>query len=508
MYSKTYGMTLFGIDAHIVGVETDVGGGLPCFEMSGYLNTEVREAKERVKISIKNSGYDIPPQRIIINFTPANLKKNGTGLDVAVAVGILKSNGIVKGDVDKGIFIGELGFDGSIRAVDGVLAFVLKAKELNYEYIIVPSGNASECMYVDGIDIFEATTLEDVVDFLNKKKELNLTDNKLSEDDSHFDVDFSDICGQFMAKRAALISACGMHNLLLIGSPGSGKSMIAKRIPGILPKLSIDEMTEITKIYSTAGLLKDKMLINKRPFRTPHTNLTEAALVGGGSTPKPGELTLSSKGVLFLDELTRYRTNVLEALRQPLEDRVVTISRNKYSVQYPADCMLVAAMNPCKCGYYPDRQKCQCTDIDIERYIGKISKPIFDRFDISVRTEIVTYDDINSKQKDDIYSTQNMREQVEKVRVIQKKRFSEEKVHFNSEMSDRDINRFCKLGSDEENLMRKIFSKFNLTARGYGKILKVARTIADLDEEENINVNHIAEAAGFRNIYEYRENIL
>ena len=274
MYSKTYGMTLFGIDAHIVGVETDVGGGLPCFEMSGYLNTEVREAKERVKISIKNSGYDIPPQRIIINFTPANLKKNGTGLDVAVAVGILKSNGIVKGDVDKGIFIGELGFDGSIRAVDGVLAFVLKAKELNYEYIIVPSGNASECMYVDGIDIFEATTLEDVVDFLNKKKELNLTDNKLSEDDSHFDVDFSDICGQFMAKRAALISACGMHNLLLIGSPGSGKSMIAKRIPGILPKLSIDEMTEITKIYSTAGLLKDKMLINKRPFRTPHTNLT------------------------------------------------------------------------------------------------------------------------------------------------------------------------------------------------------------------------------------------
>lgn len=504
MYSKTYGMTLFGIDAHIVGVETDVGGGLPCFEMSGYLNTEVKEAKERVKISIKNSGYDIPPQRIIINFMPANLRKNGTGLDVAVAIGILKSNGIIKGCVNNGIFIGELGFDGSIRAVDGVLAFVLKAKELNFEYVIVPSGNGPECVYVDGIDVFEADKLKDVVDFLNDIKKLNPADYKISDNYSYTDVDFSDIHGQYMAKRAALISACGMHNLLLIGSPGSGKSMIAKRIPGILPKLSVYEMTEITKIYSTAGLLRNKTLINRRPFRTPHTNLTEAALVGGGSTPKPGELTLASKGVLFLDELTRFKTNVLEALRQPLEDRVVTVSRNKYTVQYPADCMLVAAMNPCKCGYYPDRHKCQCTDIDIDRYIGKISKPIFDRFDISVRTETVTYDDMNNKDKDNLYSTNSMREQVERVRIIQKERFIDEKINFNSEMSNGNIDRFCKLGSCEGELMREIFSKFNLTARGYVKILKVARTIADLDNKERIDINHISEAAGFRNIYEHR----
>ena len=506
MYCEVFGATVFGLSAYPVRVEVDAGPGLPCFEMSGYLNNEVREARERVKIAIKNSGFKINPQRIVINYSPADIRKHGTGLDLPTAIGLLGSNGFLSNEkLEDIMFIGELGFDGSLRPVRGCMACVFEARKKNFKYAVIPEENRDECFYVKGIHMISAKNLKEITDLLDadtfpEDYRKNYTE-KCENDHTHI-ADFFDIKGQDSAKKATLIAAAGMHNIIYIGSPGSGKSMFAKRIPYILPPMSHEEKLELTKIYSVAGKLKkDSVLINSRPFRAPGQNITETALLGGGHHPEPGEITLASKGVLFLDEMTQYKSAVLEALRQPLEDKSITVSRSVYSVTYPADFMLVAAINPCKCGFYPDRNRCSCSDLDIRRFFGKISGPLYDRFDLRIQTEIVGFTDMfgTPSSVSSSMTTKEMREKVCASHDIQKKRFAGRKTSFNSEMTEQEIKEFCILGPGEMSLMESLYKKMSLTARGCNKILKLARTIADIDGEEKIRCSHISMAAVYRN---------
>ena len=521
MYSEVFGSTFFVLSAFTVRVETDVGSGLPCFEMSGYLTNEVKEAKERVKVAIKNSGFDLCPQRIVINYSPADLRKHGTGLDLPTALGVLAANGLAGSFHFKNtVFIGELGFDGSIREVRGCLPCLMEAEKQGFKNAVIPFANLHESSFVKGLNIYPAKDLKEVIGLISEEKlpkpPPSGSDERVS--DTSEETDFSDIMGQSDVKRATLVAAAGMHNILYIGSPGSGKSMFAKRIPTILPPLSYEEKTELTKIYSVAGKLRSQNnLLSKRPFRSPGQNITEPALLGGGNSPDPGEITLASKGVLFLDELTQYRIHVIEALRQPLEDKKVTVARNRYSITYPADFMLVGAINPCKCGFYPDRLRCRCSDLDIERYFGRISGPMLDRFDIRIYTAPVTFSDMFCCQENPVCtdhtltenehdgtwlqtsSSEKMREQVCMAQEIQEKRFKESGHRFNSEMSESEIKQFCILKSDELQFLEAVFKRLRLTARGCNKILKTARTVADLTGSKDIKKAHIAIAVSFRN---------
>lgn len=499
MYSEVYGSTIFGLHSYVVRVEVDISSGLPCFEMSGLLTSEVREAKERVRIAIKNSGYELKPQRIVLNYSPANIKKSGTGLDLPSAVCILQAFNYIK-DISLSdiMFIGELSFDGSIRKVKGGLPSVIKAKCAGFKKVIIPYENASECFVVRGIEIFVAKNLKDVVLFLNEENNLERAEEvaKINEIKNKASLDFSDICGQSLVVNAASVAVAGFHNFLMIGPPGSGKSMIAKRLKTIMPNLSEEESLYITSIYSIAGLIgENEGLLKERPYRSPGQNISESAMLGGGNNPRPGEVTLASKGVLFLDELTQYKSNVLEALRQPLEDRCVTVSRVSYSMKFNADFMLVGAMNPCKCGYYPDREKCNCSDIDISKYFGKLSTPFLDRFDITVRTKALNLNDFENKET---ISSNTLKERVLVAMQIQKERFKNKNYLFNSFMQASDIEEFCKLSKENMKLMEDLFIKNELTARGYHKILKVARTIADLEERKEISKKHLVRALMYR----------
>lgn len=517
MYSETFGAVFFGLSAFMVRVETDVGSGLPCFEMSGYLTNEVKEAKERVKVAIKNSEYDLRPQRIVINYSPADLRKQGTGLDLPTAIGVLAANSYAENyHLADTVFIGELGFDGSIREVRGCLPCLMKAKAEGFKNAVVPVGNSDESHFVKGLNIYPVRDLREVVELVSKEHlpepPVYIRFEDRGEAASY--EDFSDIKGQADVKRATLVAAAGMHNILYIGSPGSGKSMFAKRIPSILPPLSYDEQMELTKIYSIAGKLKGQTgLVKERPFRSPGQNITEPALLGGGNCPDPGEISLASKGVLFLDELTQYRLHVIEALRQPLEDKKITVARNRYSITYPADFMLVGAINPCKCGFYPDRLHCRCSDMDIERYLGRISGPMLDRFDIRIYTAPVSFTDmfrqrsaakeLNEERKagNEVFdlTSAKMREKVCAAREIQERRFKNSEHRFNSEMTEGEVNAFCPLHDEELRFLEAIFERFHLTARGCNKILKTARTVADLAGSEDIKKSHIAVAVNFRN---------
>lgn len=503
MFSIVLSSALHGIDGYIVKVEIDISDGLPSFEIVGLPDSSVKEAKERVRTAIKNSNFNFPIKRITVNLAPADTRKEGPSFDLPIAVGILLCTGAIKADKLKDtMVIGELSLDGSIRGVSGILPMVYSAYNKGIKKCIIPYENAKEGAIIHSVEIIAVNSLTEIVEHLSGHKVLDKIDidiNKLFENNKINNLDFADVKGQTKVKRALEVAASGFHNVLMIGSPGCGKTMMAKRIPSILPPLTFEESIEITKIYSVAGLLKDKgTLITKRPFRCPHHTISASALTGGGKIPKPGEISLAHNGVLFLDELPEFKKNVLEVMRQPLEDAEVTIARVNSTVSYPSKFMLITSMNPCPCGYYPDSKRCHCTQKEIKKYLSKISGPLIDRIDICLEVKPVDYNQLSLKHKSE--SSDDIRKKVVAAQAIQYERYKNENILFNSQLSSSQIEKYCSLGDKELGILKMAFDKLNLSARAYHRILKVARTIADLDNSENIKTEHLAEAIQYRSL--------
>ncbi len=511
MYSIVSTAIIRGIHSIPVQVEADVSSGLPMFEMVGFLASEVKEARERVRTALRNSGYMLPAKRITVNLSPANIKKTGSAFDLPVAAAILAALGIVPAErLASVLVVGEIGLNGRIQPVEGILPIVAEAGEHGFTQCMVPYENRMEANMIKNIQIIAVKEIKDVIDYLNRSEWqqdiqpdtgviLEKEECVLGGRGNGQEPDFSQINGQRLVRRASEVAAAGMHNLLMIGPPGAGKTMIAQRIPSILPPMCEEEQLELAKIYSISGmLLHNGNLIKRRPFRSPHHTVTPQGLAGGGKVPKPGEISLAHKGVLFLDELAEFQKSTLELLRQPMEEKQIHISRLHGSCSYPADFMLVAASNPCPCGAYPDMNRCRCTQSAIDRYLGRISQPLLDRIDICVETAQLTYAELMADTENE--SSAVIRERVCEAWKLQKKRYERCGIYFNSQIPPDMLKEICKIEPKEEEYLEEMYRQFHLTARSYHKILRVARTIADLSHSSRVSTGHLSEAFCYRSL--------